>query len=489
MRLPHLVLVAASLVACGGEADHEVVAGHGGAGSVMVGTDGSVESGGLSGGAGSVSEGGMAELDAHASVDGDSNQPSFDAREGGTPKPPTASCVDLAKTCGPSGTADCCASSLVTGGTFNRLDYRMPMDPPAPATVSDFRLDNYEVTVGRFRKFVAAYSQNMTAPGAGKNPNNPSDPGWDIAWNAQLPATTAALTSFYDCPTGANQRYWTDAVGSATAESLPINCVSWVEAEAFCIWDGGRLPTDAEWTYAAAGGAEQRLYPWTYVAPDCYSPPDCSFANFLGVVTIACYPADKYCVPGLGQGAANRVGSESPKGDGFYGQSDLAGNLREWVQDWSGPFITPCGDCANLSPPTYRTTRGGGFGDQLSQLQTSARRSFTGGGDIWRKRLPECGARGRRNCRSSFSPNVSAERRQLNRSDVRPRVGLHVFTLRRATAEATGPWANLLRNDVDDHLFDVPGEMAALMRSIAWDRGRRSARSRAGHRRCGPRSA
>ena len=45
-------------------------------------------------------------------------------------------------------------------------------------------------------------------------------------------------------------------------DNLPVSCVSWTEAYAFCIWDGGFLPSDAEWGYAAAGGSAQREFPW-----------------------------------------------------------------------------------------------------------------------------------------------------------------------------------------------------------------------------------
>jgi hypothetical protein len=58
------------------------------------------------------------------------------------------SCSGLAATCGPNRNANCCESSVVCGGTYNRSN-----DANSPATVSDFRLDSYEITVGRFRSF------------------------------------------------------------------------------------------------------------------------------------------------------------------------------------------------------------------------------------------------------------------------------------------------------------------------------------------------
>jgi formylglycine-generating enzyme required for sulfatase activity len=51
-------------------------------------------------------------------------------------------------------------------------------------------------------------------------------------------------------------------------EALPINCVHWYDAFQFCAWDGGWLPTEAEWEMAAAGGAENRRYPWGGALPN-----------------------------------------------------------------------------------------------------------------------------------------------------------------------------------------------------------------------------
>jgi formylglycine-generating enzyme required for sulfatase activity len=263
------------------------------------------------------------------------------------------SCAGLQATCGPSANASCCTSNLVTGGTFNRDN-----NASFPATIANFRLDNYEITVGRFRKFVAAYSQTM-ASGVGKNPNNPNDTGWKSAWNANLPTDPAALKVALKChPT---YQTWTDTAGSAAAESLPINCITWFEAQAFCIWDGGRLPTYAEWNYAEVGGTAQRTYPWGASAPDC------SHANFFGASG-----GTDYCVS-PGTGAVNRVGSESTAGDGFYGQSDLAGNLWDWTQDDEGAYMTPCDNCANTTADINRIIGGGGFTDHAPNLAAGNR--------------------------------------------------------------------------------------------------------------------
>ena len=228
-----------------------------------------------------------------------------------------------------------------------------------PARISDFRLDAYE-NHGRAvsRNFLNAYSQTMIAEGTGNNPNNPSDTGWRAAWNSNLDVDKAALAQALQCL--APFHTWTDLPGSAEAESLPINCLNWYEAEAFCIWDGGRLPTEAEWNYAAAGGSDQRLYPWGSAAPDC------SLANYDGAAG-----GNEFCVEPP-NGATNRVGSESPKGDGRFGQADLAGNVWEWAQDFhAAQYPDPCSDCANLTAAPVRALRGGGLFDGPLGLRVS----------------------------------------------------------------------------------------------------------------------
>jgi hypothetical protein len=85
---------------------------------------------------------------------------------------------------------------------------------------------------------------------------------------------------------------WTDSVGAN--ENLPLNCENWYEAYAFCIWDGGFLPSDAELEYGAAGGSEQGPYLWGSTAPgtdnshaiyNCYYPIGSS--NCMGSPALA----------------------------------------------------------------------------------------------------------------------------------------------------------------------------------------------------------
>jgi formylglycine-generating enzyme required for sulfatase activity len=260
---------------------------------------------------------------------------------------------------------DCCASSVIPGNSAGPAFYRSYDGVSAgytskayPATVSDFRLDKYEITVGRFRNFVAAYSQNMIPAGAGKNPNNPSDTGWNTAWNALLPADQTALIASLKCHNVFQT--WTDSPVSPTQESTAIDCLDWYDSVAFCIWDGGRLPTEAEWNYAAAGGTEQRVYPWSN--PPTSTTIDATYA----VYDTGCADCANYV--GL-------VGQKSPLGDAKWGQADMAGNASEWVLDgFADPYgIIPCNNCAELGVTSFRMKRGGQSNSFDTVLLTSAR--------------------------------------------------------------------------------------------------------------------
>jgi formylglycine-generating enzyme required for sulfatase activity len=205
--------------------------------------------------------------------------------------------------------------------------------------------------------------------------------GWSGAWNTRLVADTPALIAAVKC--NATYQTWTDAPGGN--ELRPMNCITWYEAMAFCAWDGGYLPTEAEWNLAAAGGAEQRAYPWS-------SPP----GSLTLDGTRASYNNGTTCIGDGMAGCAITdlvfVGTK-PAGNGRWGQSDLAGNVWEWTLDgYAAAYQNPCTDCANLAASPTRVVRGGGFGAfgaGISDLRT-ANRTFDQAPD---NRLPGVGAR------------------------------------------------------------------------------------------------
>ena len=286
---------------------------------------------------------GLVQLDGGADMDMSAADLTVDATVDATaPGPP--SCQGLPATCGFSGQENCCASLPVPGGVFDRSN-----DPAYPATVDAFRLDEFEVTVGRFRAFMTAGLGTQASPptaGVGAHPRI-ADSGWNSAWNTSLAVRSASLRTQLKCDNGALPLHawtWTDTPGGN--ETRPLNCVDWYTAFAFCAWDGGRLPTEAEWNFAAAGGDEQRDYPWG-------SGIDYSNASYscAGDGDFACTLTD--LVP---------VGSKS-LGMGRWGHFDMAGNVSEWTLDWFTDYAVPCVNCANIASGAAftRVNRGGAF--------------------------------------------------------------------------------------------------------------------------------
>jgi formylglycine-generating enzyme len=295
--------------------------------------------------------------------------------------------------CGSSPNKESCCTTLeVEGGTFFRTYDESPQDSfvfvvpdagPAgeadPATVSTFLLDKYDVTVGRFRQFVYAWNDGvgwMPEPASGRhthlnggrglvNVGAPADAGtvfeqgWDPMDSRSVAPTNANLSCDPEYAT------WTAKAGGN--ENLPINCVSWLEAYAFCIWDHGFLPSEAEWEFAAAGGGQQRPYPWGSTDPGAES----QFAIY------ACYypsgPPGQFMCSGVSNIAA--VGTATG-GAGRFGQLDLTGNMSQWILDWFATPYVGCADCAYLTPTGGRVIRGGSFSSDDATLFCPFRNSY-----------------------------------------------------------------------------------------------------------------
>jgi formylglycine-generating enzyme required for sulfatase activity len=270
--------------------------------------------------------------------------------------------------------ADCCETIAVPGGTFDMGRSASGANacpaedlasgscdpsevPQHVVTLAPYTLDRFEVTVGRFRQFVAQWNYEAPPAGAG-GAANLSNAGWQSEWDVYLPTTLAALEGVLDCDEALET--WTAVPGAN--ESRPINCMNWYLAFTFCAWDGGRLPTEAEWEFAAGNGIAGDLYPWGESAP---SP------------SLATYYCNGAC--SFPPGMPAPVGS-TPSGANRWGHQDLAGNVSEWTLDVWSPYPSNVDAAApNYLVSSYgsgqlvRSVRGGSFLTPGGTLRAAAR--------------------------------------------------------------------------------------------------------------------
>ncbi|HNT28870.1 MAG TPA: SUMF1/EgtB/PvdO family nonheme iron enzyme [bacterium] len=136
-------------------------------------------------------------------------------------------------------------------------------------------------------------------------------------------------------------------LGATGKESHPMQCVTWYGAKAYCEWIGGRLPTEAEWEKAARG-TDGRKYPWGN------EDATCDYAVMFDPNAGG---------GGCGTGGTMPVGSK-PNGVSPYGAYDMAGNVREWVNDWYASdyyAASPTNDPTGPETGDYRVSRGGSW--------------------------------------------------------------------------------------------------------------------------------
>jgi formylglycine-generating enzyme len=223
---------------------------------------------------------------------------------------------------------------LINGGTFDMgSDGGMPNEGPAhKVQLKAFWIDQHEVTVADFSKFVAATNFQTDAEKL----------GWSGVFNMS--------SQSWEVVQGANWRH-PEGPQSLAKQDEPVCHVSWGDAAAYSKWAGKRLPTEAEWEYAARGGLEGKAYPWG----GDLRPGGKPAANW--------WQGD-FPVENTGEdGFIGRAPVMSFRPNG-YGLFDAVGNVWEWCSDWYGEdYYLKTPSLAPTGPETgeERVIRGGSW--------------------------------------------------------------------------------------------------------------------------------
>jgi formylglycine-generating enzyme required for sulfatase activity len=234
----------------------------------------------------------------------DDETSNFDGSDDGdcSPPPPTGDIVLV-----PAGTFQMGCDPAHNGG-YTCYGNALPLHT---VYLDEYRIDKTEVTNAKYAQCVAAGV-------------------------CTLPASNSSATrpSYYD---------------NAAFADYPVMSVDWYQADAYCRWRGGRLPTEAEWEKAVRGPSDTRAYPWGDETPTC------SLANHNSVLT------GSGCV-----GDTSAVGNYPAGASRPYGALDMAGNVMEWVNDWYETYYYSVSPGSNPpgpgpGPGLYKVVRGGHY--------------------------------------------------------------------------------------------------------------------------------
>ena len=269
----------------------------------------------------------------------------------------------------------------IPGGEFamgsDAVDASAAERPAHRTRVSAFWMDETDVTNAQFRSFVEATGYVTTAekvptvediqryamPGAPVPKQDDLKAGALVFSPPDHPVDLRDVTKWWKWVPGANWRQ-PEGPGSSMEgrDDHPVVHVSWFDAEAYARWAGKRLPTEAEWEFAARGGLVGKKYVWGD-EPFSDEHPQCN--NFQGH-----FPDKNTAKDGFER--TSPVRTFPPNGYGLY---DMAGNVWQWCSDWYLPdayalaadqkiAVDPQGPGHSFDPrqrPPERVHRGGSF--------------------------------------------------------------------------------------------------------------------------------
>jgi sulfatase modifying factor 1 len=220
----------------------------------------------------------------------------------------------------------------IPGGEFSMGDPMFPdAQPVHRVRVEGFWMDVAEVTNADFAGFVDATGYVTIAERTPKAEDFPGAPPENLVAGSVVfspPTGPVALDNhfrWWDYVNGANWRHPEGPASSITDRmNHPVVHIAFGDAEAYAKWAGKRLPTEAEWEFAARGGLEAKPFTWG----DEFQPDGKAMANtFQGN-----FPNNNTLADGFR--ATAPVRSFPANGYGLY---DMAGNVWEWTADWYRP--------------------------------------------------------------------------------------------------------------------------------------------------------
>ncbi len=228
---------------------------------------------------------------------------------------------------------------LIPGGTYemgakSKMGYRDEY-PRHEVEISSFHMDKTEVTNAQYFVFVEATGYITVAerqidweemekelpPGTPKPADSLLKPGSLVFQMTEGPVDLNQYWQWWKWTIGANWRH-PEGPGSDISDRMdhPVVHIAWEDANAYAKWAGKRLPTEAEWEWAAMGGIDNAIYPWG----DESISSSTDKANFWQ----GSFPYNDYKLDGFG--STSPVGSFPPNGYGLY---DMAGNVWELCSD------------------------------------------------------------------------------------------------------------------------------------------------------------